>query len=338
MANNNSDKKNSKLNPFSWMMKDGIGVDPNEPPVLDNPGIVNYFKLLGRKLSQVVSVNLMMLLTASPLVCLLAVMTGYFSVKTTAPTYSVFAQINGAFNSNPSAATSALLGHFGVQSDISVLSTTDYVLLAISALFIFTFGLLMVGSTYIHRNMIREEHVFLWQDFWYAVKRNLRQGIIFGLIDLLIIAMIGYNLMFYYLNYSSGIVMMMLFFATLFMGLLYFFMRMYIYIMMITFDLSIGKLLKNSLIFSVLGIKRNFCAFLLVAAFSILDFLILSVYFPLGIIIPFVIGPSLIVYTTTYYAYPIVSKYMIEPYYGKNPDLSAIASESVEDNEDSADE
>lgn len=333
MARNDSDKKASKFNPFSWMMKDGIGVDPDEPPILDNPGIVNYFKLFGRKLSQIISVNLMMLLTAAPLVFLLAVMTGYFSIESSAPAYSVFSQINAAFNASPNAATSALIGHFGVQSEVTVFSTVDYVFLGISAFFIFTFGFLMVGATYIHRNMIREEHIFLWQDFWYAVKRNIKQGIIFGIIDLVIVATLVYNLVFYYLNYSMGIVMMMLFFATLFMALLYFFMRMYIYIMMITFDLSIGKLLKNALIFSVLGIKRNFVCLLLVAAFCIADFLLLSVYFPLGIIVPFVIGPSFIVYTTTYYAYPIISKYMIEPYYGKNPDLSAVAADELADSE-----
>ena len=30
--------------PFSLMTKDGIGVDPDEPPVMSDPGMKNYFK------------------------------------------------------------------------------------------------------------------------------------------------------------------------------------------------------------------------------------------------------------------------------------------------------
>ena len=57
----NNGKKKERFTLFSWMTKDGIGVDPDEPPVMSDPGMKNYFKLLGRKLNQIITVNLLML-------------------------------------------------------------------------------------------------------------------------------------------------------------------------------------------------------------------------------------------------------------------------------------
>ena len=52
-------------------------------------------------------------------------------------------------------------------------------------------------------------------------------------------------------------------------------------------------------------------------------FMLITVVLPIGILIPFVILFSLLAYTGTYYAYPVIYKYMIEPYYNKDGSLKS---------------
>lgn len=319
MFNNNSNglEDRSSLNPFK-RFREVKEIDPNEKKVMEEPNLKNFFKLFGRSFGNIVSVNLMMMLGCAPLFFALLVMTGYFSHTSTAPLYTVFAPLYGALTQSPNAYSAAILGEFSIQSSVTLLSTVDYVLLGISALTIFTFGPVMVGSSYIMRNIMKEEHVFIFHDFIYAIKRNIKQAILFGIADLAIIFLIIYDIVLYNLNFSQSMLNAVMFFLMICIAVLYFFMRMYIYTMMLTFDLSIIKLLKNALFFSVLGIKRNICALLGVAAVTIITFMLMSIVLPLGIIIPFVFLFAFLIYITTYCAYPVIYKYMIAPYYKKD--------------------
>ena len=79
--------------------------------------------------------------------------------------------------------TAALYGIFGVQAEVGYPTTWTYIMYGLSALVLFTFGFVNVGTTYIIRNMIKGEPIFMWDDFWYAIKRNWKQGLIMGIID-----------------------------------------------------------------------------------------------------------------------------------------------------------
>ena len=335
MSRKNEKKETSRFNPFSWMTRDGIGVEDDEPPILDDPGIKNYFKLIGRRFNQLVTINLMLLIGNFPIIFALAVLSGYFSINSTAPIYSIFAQVNGAHMASPNAYTSAIFGTFAGQGDIVVLSTTDYVFIGLTFLVLLTFGCVMAGSVYLFRGMIRDEHIFIWHDFWHCIKKNFKQAIPFGIFDLAITAIIMYDIVFFNLNYAQSIATMMMFFASLILAVLYIIMRMYIYPMMITFDLSLGKLFKNALLFTILGIKRNAVAVLIIAAITAIDFFMIGVFLPVGILLPFVIVFSLLTYTGVYWAYPVISKYMIEPYYNKDgTPKSAVAAGDSEEGDD----
>ena len=103
-------------------------------------------------------------------------------------------------------------------------------------------------------------------------------------------------------------------------AVIYFFMRFYIYLLMVTFDLSIRKILKNALIFTMLGIKRNLMAVLGVLVITALNVVLFPLFAmtPLGIaiplILPFLYYLAVVSFTTTYAAYPIIDRYMIAPY------------------------
>ena len=207
------------------------------------------------------------------------------------------------------------MGIFGMQADITVLSTTDWILLALSALVIFTFGPVNVGCTYILRNVFRGEGIFLWHDFFYAIKRNIRQGLIYGIMDAVIIFLLLYDIFFFNLNYGANTALNMMFFGALFMAILYLIMRPYIYLMLVTFDLSILKMFKNALLFTVLGVKRNIMSLLGVVLLAVLEFSLLMLYFPLGVILPFVCLFSIGYMMQIYGAYPKIKEIMIDPYY-----------------------
>ncbi|MBE6617910.1 MAG: DUF624 domain-containing protein [Ruminococcaceae bacterium] len=311
-------ERREKFNIFNRINKDGKGVEKDEEIIADNPTLKNFFKLVGRKINQLLTVNIMMVLGNFPIFFLLLFATGYFSEHTTAPLYTNFAPLQGAalFNSD-SPAIAALMTMFGRQGEVRILTTVDYVLLALGALVVITFGLVRVGLTYILRNMFRGEPVFMWHDFWYAIKRNLRQGITYGIIDLVIVGLLIYDTVFFNLNYNANMMMSTMFFMTLCMVMLYFFMRHYIYLMLVTFDMSISKMFKNALKFTVLGLKRNLMLLLGTVIMVIIEYIFMIYYLPLGMIIPFIILPSLLMIMGVYAAYPKIKEIMIDPYYEK---------------------
>ena len=102
-----------------------------------------------------------------------------------------------------------------------------------------------------------------------------------------------------------------MFFMSLFLALLYFFMRTYIYLMIVTVDLNLYKLFKNALALSIVGIKRNLAAFIGVLLVCRIEYRLLYIYFPLGVILPFVILFSLCTMMGVYAAYPVILKHVI---------------------------
>jgi hypothetical protein len=72
---------------------------------------------------------------------------------------------------------------------------------------------------------------------------------------------------------------------------------------------------KNAIRFTVLGVKRNFMFLLGTIVLLLLEYVLMYAYFPLAVIMPFVIIPSLIVTMSVYSAYPKIKQVMIDPYY-----------------------
>jgi uncharacterized membrane protein YesL len=103
---------------------------------------------------------------------------------------------------------------------------------------------------------------------------------------------------------------------------------------MITFDLSTFKILKNSLIFTLLGIKRNLLGFFGILLLVLLNVGLIVLFLPMGIsvflVLPFVYIFSFIGFISTYSAYPIIDRYMIEPYESLNEPASSAETEEYE--------
>lgn len=316
---NEENETKRRFNLFDRFRKEREGVPDDEPKVLDNPTVGNFFKLLGRKINTLLSVNLLYVFGNFPIFFILLAATGYFSTQSFAPYYQQFAPLLGASYFEQSPLIAALMGTYGIQSTVSVPSAVTYVLYALGALLLLTFGPVNAGTTHLLRSMVREEGMFIMSDFWQTIKRNLKQSLIFGVLDILIMVILGYDLLYFYLNLASGETMIYIFFFLTFaMCIVYAFMRMYIYLMMITFDLSIMKLLKNALFFAILGIKRNIMALLAVIVVVAFWYVLRMVFFPVAVILPFILMFSVCGLASAYAAYPKIKEIMIDPYYSES--------------------
>ena len=135
-----------------------------------------------------------------------------------------------------------------------------------------------------------------------------------GIMDALIVVILTIDIL-YCSQVGGSFWLDLMFFTTCALCIIYFFMRFYIYLMLVTFDLSIRKIYKNALIFSILGIKRNLMSVLGIAALVGVNVLLFIVLRPFNLTIPlilpfFYLFPS-ITLLTTYGAYPVIEKYMI---------------------------
>lgn len=304
----NTKKKLRLLDP----MRDGPGVEKGEDTT---PTLGFFFKSWKRKFWKLISINLVLLVQIIPLiVCLVAYLTG---PKTPAQYYPLYAPLLGAQTALPTSEGTTLLNLCAGLFRIPTYNTPTWWIIGVFVvLHLVTYGWQKAGSIYILRNLVRGDGVFIISDYFYAVKRNLKQGFFMGVIDSLIVFVLFFDFSYFYSAPPSGLSNFM-YVMTIALALLWFIMRFYIYLMMVTFDMKIRKILKNALIFSLLGFKRNFMALLgmvLMAALAVgLIVLCVQIKIYAVILLPFLYFLAFSGFMYTYAAWPVVKKYMIDP-------------------------
>lgn len=308
----NEIKKKKRFKLFD-SQREGKGVSKEEANL--PPGMKKFFILYKRDFTRLLSVNIFMVLGNFPVLFLIIALSGLVSndfVRPVNDAYGVFAGLATMEGfSAPLLALNGILGSAGVGSAYTPLT---YLFFALGALTLFTFGCVNVGTTYILRNMVKGEPVFMWSDFWYAIRRNFKQGFFFGILDLLLLILIPYNVML--LSQGGGFFNGILFWLNIIFGLVYLAMRAYIYIQMVTFELSVYKILKNALIFSIVAVKRNFLAFVgkLLLVFITIALAYSGVMLALAIVLPLLLLFANGAYMSTYAAYFKIKELMIDPY------------------------
>ncbi len=313
-------KKQEKKMPLRLLKVFNSGNRPDAPEEDTRPTLKRYFKLLGRRFWKLVSLNLMMIPMVLPLLIIVYLLLGGDRAPT--QNHLLFAQLYGANQVAPSQQTALLLDLFGAQLYVPVYSTGTYVGVGICAAIMFlTWGWQNTGVAYILRSIVRGEPVFLFSDYFYAIKRNWKQGFLLGLLDMTAIALLVFDFIYFY-NMIGSFWMDVCFWGICALAILYFLMRFYLYLMQVTFDLSIRKILKNALIFTTLGIKRNIMAVLGILALTAIDVILFALFmpmnFPIALILPFLYYFSFTSFTAAYAAYPVIDRYMIAPYRTEN--------------------
>ena len=198
-----------------------------------------------------------------------------------------------------------------------------YILVSIPVV---TGGLADAGLTYITRNFVREKHAFVSGDFFDTIKKNWKQALPVGIINLVLTLLLAFDLYFFgfgALGEDSGIMNMILLALTLAISLIFTFMKYYIPMMMITFKFTIKQLYKNALVFAFADLLRNLLIFVILAVFYVGGFFLFMLG-PIGIVIDLavfvLIFPAFRSYLIQYNIFPLIKKHIIDPYYEAHPD------------------
>ena len=304
-------EQKKKFNLFD-MNRDGKGVEKKE----EGPkNFKNFFKFFGRKFSRLLSLNLIMMFMVLPII--ISIMLYIIGPTTPSAGDVVFPTLYGASFMSDSVSVDIMLTLHSIPMAVPVYNSYIYYIIAAFILFlVITFGWQNIGSTYILRNMVRGDAVFMVSDYFYAIKKNKRQGFVMGLLDCLVGFILGVDFMFF--SAQTGTSMMDIMYGIILaLVLVYLIMRAYIYLQIVTFNLSLWKIIKNAFIFTALGIKRNFIAFLGLAIIIIVNVALILWLAPYNIILPLVLPLFYFLSTAgfilVYASYPVIEKYMIEP-------------------------
>lgn len=312
-------KKNTKKEFVLFdLNKDGRGIGKDEEALSGPPyNFKRGFKLFISKFWNLISLNLIiLLLTVIPVV--LIIYFDFTGPKT--PTYEslLFVPLSGAATmvGHSLPALEVILDFHSHIIGVSIRDLPQYLKLGIPLLFLFiTFGWQNCGVSYVTRSMIKGDPLFLISDYWFCIKRNWKQGLTMGMLDFMCITALTVNFLYYnQMAGSFGNDLMLIF--TIALAVIYMFMRMYIYLMVITFNMKSTKILKNALIFSVIGAKSNFmavlCVILLLLAVALLTFILHYIRISAtGILIGFLTVFASASFISTYCAYPVILKYMV---------------------------
>ncbi len=274
-----------------------------------------FFRYFSANFNMMFALNIFMFLGNFPILFGLFALTGNMNIHTTAPASSLFAPIYGAITAGgvKDPVSAALMGVHGVQAEVSMMTTATKIFFGLTLLIVFTFGIVNACIAYVMRNIVKGDSTTLISDIKYCIKRNWKQALLLGIIDLIMIVVIAFDVLFF-LGGSGGLGSF-LFGAMLVVAMLYIMMRSYMYVLLVTFDLPIRKILKNSFIFSLLGFKRNVVAFLGGALVWVLDYMLMTVIFPVGLVLPVIFLVSFTMFMGIYAAYPKIKEIMIDPYY-----------------------
>ena len=215
-------------------------------------------------------------------------------------------------------------------------------LFLLTGLPIVTRGLADVGLTKITRNFAREKHAFVKEDFFETVKRNWKQALSVGIINLVVTGLLFFNAGYYFLGMFpefweifgydvSGMTVMtpqvldyVVMGITSFGFLVFTWMKYYIPMMVVTFKFRNKDLYMNAFKFAIVGLKQNLLiSVILIALYAIVAVLFFTFGWQIGIIVLIVAAlflpcfRSLLIQFTIF---PLVKKLIIDPYYELHPD------------------
>ncbi len=194
---------------------------------------------------------------------------------------------------------------------------------------IVTVGFADVGITYITRNYAREKPTFMLSDFFSAIKKNWKQALVIGFFNLLITAILLFAMGFYFMYWETTFLFKVGFVVAGCVFIVFSFLKYYINMLIITFNLSNKQVYRNSLLLSSAGLKQNLIiSAVLIALYAVLFGLpLLWMYIFEDATMTLVFGvltvlflPGIQSLVIQFCVFPVVKKHMIDPYYEQHPE------------------
>ncbi|MDR2654858.1 MAG: YesL family protein [Oscillospiraceae bacterium] len=188
-----------------------------------------------------------------------------------------------------------------------------------------TAGASWAALTFVMREYAKEQHSFIFSDFWEHFRKNWKQAFPAGLAGLAISLITGFSLYFYWLNSGLGTYMYILLGLSLMIGVIFLFASYYVYLMIITLDLKLGAIFKNAMIFSIAGLKQNVFVILgtalaLAVPLGLMYFYDISIGILVLLLLYALLLPATLCFLICFNCYPVIEKYCIDPYYEAHPE------------------
>lgn len=206
---------------------------------------------------------------------------------------------------------------FAAVSFIKNVSILTIVLILLGLITAVTIGPATAAMTRVIRSFVIQKHTFVFRDFFKAFRANFKKAAIIGVLDMFIFASAIASLYVYpmmaqemsnKLFYGAMII-------TLSLALVVIMMNFYIWPMLVATDLSLKDLIKDSFVLAFVGMKTNLLTFVICAVITA-AMCVLALAYPSAflMLIP-LIPAALICYIVTFNCYPLIQKYVIDPYY-----------------------
>ena len=250
-----------------------------------------FWEILGRKFWKLMELNMIIALSAVPLVAALA---------------AIF--------------------YLGQRYTAAALTIAGVMLVVFAAIF----GPNLAAVTKILRYFTLEKPCFMMETYWKTFRSCFKQACPLGLIDLLVGASVAsavyvYPQVFEIVKQSgegTAPVYYTLFVLTLSIAIAVLMMSFYGYLMIVSTELTFKNILKNSLALSMVALKKN----VLTLVLSILVmgiFVVLTFYFPFIMLFVWFFMPTAYVgFLIVFNCYPVIQKFVINPYYAQRGELS----------------
>ncbi len=251
--------------------KPGRGIGKDEPK---KKGIALFFELYIRKFWAYMLLNVLFIITSLPAIAI----------------YSI------------------LLIYYAQAQDLDMLLTCIFA--AIMLVILLGGGPTTAGYHYVLRNYVREEHSFLWSDFFEHTKKNFIQSMMMWVIDVIVVALLITNARFYVAVASQGTFHLVALAVFSVFCAFYVMLHFFIWTMMVTFKLSLWPIVRNSFILVVASLYRNLLG-VIIAAGCFFALSTLSVYISIPFLLIMGAAPLGLIFQMI--SYKTLKKYMLDP-------------------------
>lgn len=186
-----------------------------------------------------------------------------------------------------------------------------------------TGGLADAGLTRITRSFSQEKFAFIRQDFFDTIRKNWKQALPIGIVNLLLTGLLVFDIYWFYVT-GEGLGGILLFAGILLASVIFAFMRYYIPLLIITFKLNWKQIYKNAFLLALAGLKRNVViSVVLVLVYALAGWLMwinLAVGLTVSLMMYIFVFPAFRSFLIQFCIFPVVKKYIIDPYYREHPD------------------
>lgn len=158
---------------------------------------------------------------------------------------------------------------------------------------------------YVTRNWARDEHAYVWSDFWDAFKANWKQGLALSSLNAAVMFLGLFGLNFYAVMGSESTLYVALQTLLVVLLVLYLFINLYAWPMMVTYEMRFSDILRNSLIMAV-GRLPFSLLYLLITLVPVA----ICAFFPPFVLYYFVIGYAFHAFLNVSYTNGAFDKYL----------------------------